>query len=336
MSGGEMRINPETNLAEGSFAIGTFMRDGRSFPAIVLPDGQVIEVGDRFHDTHAIFDEWERSFDILADAAARPAAARHHLKELRALPPLKRPNVLCGGANYKTHVIEMMSTGSAFKATRRPGETDEAFWARNTEIVEKRAREGKPFVFTSLHSSLTGANDDIIIPPVGVEHDWELELTLVVGKARRHVPPERAAECIAGYLIVNDIGTFDVGRRDDVPFFPDWIGKSQPSFKVAGPFIVPKPFFDAIPDVRIHLAVNGKVKQDWPVDDMIFPPEAILSYASSRVNLMPGDLLLTGSPPGNATYHGEGFLKDGDLVESEITGLGRQVNRCVDEVVVPA
>ena len=71
--------------------------------------------------------------------------------------------------------------------------------------------------------------------------------------------------------------------------------------------------------------------QDWPTNDMIFSPQEILSYATERIRLLPGDLLITGSPPGNAGSHGGAWLQDGDIVESELTGLGRQRNRVVNE-----
>ena len=75
----------------------------------------------------------------------------------------------------------------------------------------------------------------------------------------------------------------------------------------------------------------AQVMQDWPSDDMIFSPAQILAYASERVNLTPGDIVLTGSPPGNGMHHGGRFLRDGDVIESSISGLGRQRNRCVQE-----
>lgn len=83
--------------------------------------------------------------------------------------------------------------------------------------------------------------------------------------------------------------------------------------------------------IRITLKLNGTVMQDWPVTDMIFKPEQILSYASERIRLVPGDLLSTGSPPGNGAFHGNRWLEPGDVIESELTYLGRQRNRVVPE-----
>ena len=93
---------------------------------------------------------------------------------------------------------------------------------------------------------------------------------------------------------------------------------------------MPKEFVDRS-KVQIKLTLSGKTMQDWPISDMIFPPEKILSYASERIRLTPGDLLITGSPPGNGASHGNRWMRPGDVVESEITYLGRQVNNVVAE-----
>jgi 2-keto-4-pentenoate hydratase/2-oxohepta-3-ene-1,7-dioic acid hydratase in catechol pathway len=323
-------IDPATGLAQGSFGIGTFSAGTNPFPALVRPDGDVLDLSRLYADTHAVFDDWERAFDRLHDLAANGASAGLRFESLRALPPLAHPNLLCAGANYRQHVAEMMTYNRFNQHNRRPDETDGDFFRRNLEIIETRARDGMPFFFTGLHSSLAGAHSDIVLPRVGEQHDWELELAIVIGKATRYASPDEAQSFVAGYCIVNDLGSVDTFRRPDLHWGYDWVGKHQPGFKPAGPFIVPAPFVRLNDAVRIRLSVNGAVKQDWPVTDMIFTPGQILSYASERVRLMPGDMLLTGSPPGNGASHGQ-FLKSDDLVEGEITGLGRQRNRCVAE-----
>ena len=113
---------------------------------------------------------------------------------------------------------------------------------------------------------------------------------------------------IAGYTVINDLGTVDIFRRTDVPWGYDWIGKHQPTFKPCGPFIVPAQFLDIDDTVRIALLVNGEVMQDWPVNDWVYSPAQYVTYASERVRLLPGD-----------------------IIDAEITYLGRQRNRCVAE-----
>lgn len=325
-----MTFDPATGLPGGSFGIGTFGSANSVFPGVVIPDGTVLDVSDRWRNTHAIFDDWERSFDALVDIAAKREGPQAEFGALHVHPCVSHPNMLFAGSNYRQHVAEMMTHNKFNQNARKGGESDEDFFQRNLAEVDRRAREGMPFFWTGLHSALAGANDDIPLPLIGEHPDWELELGVIVGKTGRYVKPEDAHDLIAGYVMVNDLGTVDEFRRTDVRFMFDWLSKSQPNFKPLGPFIVPKQFVE-FSQMRIKLKLNGDVMQDWPVTDMIFKPEQILSYASERIRLVPGDLLSTGSPPGNGAFHGNRWMRPGDLVESEITFLGRQRNKVVAE-----
>lgn len=322
--------DPATGLRVGTFAVGTFSAAGRSFPALVHPDGAVVDVSDRFGDLHEVFDDWETNFAVLGDVAATTGAATLHVDDLRPLPPLSHPNLLMSGANYATHVAQMLTMNEFNQHNRLPGESDEDFFARNLAMMEQRAAEGTPFFWAGLHSALVGAHDDVVLPALGDQPDWELELGVVIGRGGRFVTTSEAERMIGGYTVVNDLGTVDIFRRTDIPWGYDWIGKHQPTFKPAGPFIVPAQFVEIDDAVRIQLSVNGEVMQDWPVNDFIFDPAQVITYASERVNLVPGDIVCMGSPPGNGAHHGR-FLSDGDVIDAEITGLGRQRNRCVAE-----
>ena len=325
------QFNPATGLASGSFGIGTYSAaGGRPFPGLVLPDGTVLDLSGKWYDTHAIFDDWDRAFDALIDIAARREGPSYEFAALHAYPCVSHPNMLFAGSNYRQHVAEMMTHNKFNQHSRLAGESDEDFFRRNLLEVDRRAREGMPFFWTSLHSALCGANDDVPLPLIGDHPDWEMELGVIVGKTGRYVKPEEANDLIAGYVAINDIGTVDEFRRTDVRFQFDWISKHQPNFKVLGPFIVPKQFVK-FEDLRIELKVSGQVMQDWPVTDMIFTPEQILSYASERIRLTPGDLLATGSPPGNGAFHGNRWLRPGDVMEGSVTGLGHQRNLIVPE-----
>jgi 2,4-diketo-3-deoxy-L-fuconate hydrolase len=324
-------FHPATGLAIGSFGIGTFRgKNTGAFPGLVLPDGGVLNLSDTWPDTHAIFDDWDRSFDTLVDLAEKDNGSDIRFEDLIPLPCVSHPNMLFAGSNYRQHVAEMMTHNKFNQHMRKPGESDESFFQRNLEEVDRRAREGMPFFWTGLHSSLAGANDDITLPLIGEHPDWELELGVIVGKSERYLKPEEAGALIAGYVMINDLGTVDEARRSDVRFEFDWISKHQPNFKLLGPFIVPKQFVE-FEKINIELRLNDQVMQDWPVTDMIFPPEQMLSYASERIRLMPGDLLSTGSPPGNGASHGNRWLRPGDVVTSELTYLGRQKNNVVAE-----
>ena len=322
-------FDPATGLPAGSFGIGTYRADGRAFPGVVRPDGGVIDVSGDYADTHAILDDWDRAFDRLEAIARTAPDGGLRFDRLTALPPLAHPNMLCAGANYRQHVAEMMTHNRFNQHNRLEGESDADFFRRNLAEVDRRKAEGMPFFWTGLHSSLVGATADLVKPLIGEQLDWELEFGVVIARGERYLRPDEAGRLIAGYVMVNDIGTVDEFRRSDVRWGFDWVSKHQPSFKPAGPFIVPRQFVDR-DAVRIRLSVNGAVKQDWPISDMLFSVEEILSYASERVKLLPGDLLITGSPPGNGAMHGQ-FLEPGDVIDSEITGLGRQRNVVVAE-----
>ena len=324
-------IDTATGLVKGSFGIGMYAASGRRFPGLVRPDGSLTDLSGRFADTHAIFEDWDRAFDMLVDVAEHESG-EFSLDNVLCLPVLSHPNMLCAGSNYRQHVAEMMTFNKFNQDKRLPDESDESFFQRNLEDVDKRAREGMPFFWTGLHSSLAGANDDLPKPLVGEHLDWELEFAVVIAGTGRYLKPSETDRLIAGYVMVNDIGTVDEFRRVDVRWGHDWVSKHQPNFKPCGPFIVPAQFVDRS-KVQIKLRVNGETMQDWPISDMIFSPEQILSYASERIRLTPGDLLLTGSPPGNGAMHGNRWLVAGDVMNSEITYLGRQRNLVVAEDV---
>jgi len=319
-----------TGLAHGSFGIATFRKPGSSdFPALVLPDATVFDLSSWYRDTHAILEDWDRALQRLNDLAASRSLPELRYESLVPRPVLAHPNVLGAGANYRQHVAEMMTYNKFNQHNRKAGESDADFFARNLAEIDRRAREGMPFFWIGLHSALVGANDNIELPLIGQQPDWELEFGVVVARTARYRRPTETGALIAGYVMVNDLGTVDEFRRADVKWGHDWVSKSQPTFKPFGPFLVPKEFVDRS-QVRIHLAVNGRTMQDWPITDMIFSPEQILSYATERIRLLPGDLLFTGSPPGNGAMRGQ-FLKPGDIIESSITYLGRQKNLVVAE-----
>lgn len=329
------KFDPVTGLREGSFGFGVFEKDGRKFPGLVQYGGGIKSLSGMYHDTHELLEDWERAFDKLVDLDAQGHASDAHFSEIRPLSPVQHPNIHGGGSNFKKHVTEMLTYGPYSKRKAQPGETEQQAWDRNAAFVELRAKHGYPIIWTGMHSSLCGAHDDIILPLVGKNHDWEMELGVVIGKSRRYANLEEAAEMIAGYVAINDLCSLDQFARPDMPWGFDFYVKNQPTFKVCGPFIVPAVFVNPTRgDIQIKLEVNGDPKQDWPVSDQIFNCEKMVAYASERTNLMAGDLILTGSPPGNGSLKGD-FLKDGDLVTASLTGLGRQRNRCVQEILEP-
>lgn len=325
-------IDETTGLAVGTFGLAKLSDGKRAFHALVRPNGEVIDISGRFVTSQEIYGDWEQNFEELSRLNAAQGASDLHLAGFTILPPTDYPQILGAGSNYRRHAAEMYTYNEGnYQKSRKPGESDEEFYARNLEFVEKKRAAGMPFIWLSTHGSQIGANRDIALPPIGVQHDWEAELGVVIaGGAPRFMTPSEAGRYIAGYTIANDMHTCELFNRNDIKWNADWIAKQQPGFKPIGPFVVPRQFFENLDDVIIKLAVNGEVKQDWPVSDMIFSSEEYVAYASERLNLLPGDVLMTGSPPGNGAVHGQ-FLKAGDTVDIAISYLGRQHNTVVDE-----
>jgi 2-keto-4-pentenoate hydratase/2-oxohepta-3-ene-1,7-dioic acid hydratase in catechol pathway len=253
--------------------------------------------------------------------------------------PVAPRQILQCGANYRSHVVGIVM------AERR---ADESMTGHNSDVPEdevrawaeammdERARTGSPYVFTGLPSALCGPHDEIVLPDRGSNHDWELELAAVIGKPARGLTRQNALDHVAGYTICNDITTRSlVYRRDLKAIGTDWFAaKNAPTFLPTGPFLVPAAVAGDPASLRITLRHNGITRQDESCGDMLFDLPAILAYITSVTELSPGDLVLTGSPAGNGAHWGV-YLAEGDLVEGEITGLGRQRNRCVRKHSAP-
>jgi 2,4-diketo-3-deoxy-L-fuconate hydrolase len=325
-------IDKATGLAEGTFGLCKLSDGSKAFHAIIRPSGEVRDISSAYRISQEIYADWPRTFDILNDLNATENLQGRDVADYRILPPTDYPQVFGAGSNYRQHAAEMYTFNQGnYQKERLEGESDQEFYKRNLEFVEKRRAKGLPFIWLATHGSIIGANDDIRLPQIGTQHDWEAELCLVLaGNSPRYMAPEEAGKYIAGYTIANDMHTCDLFSRSDLKWNADWIAKQQPSFKPVGPYVVPKQFFPNLDDVKINLAVNGVTKQDWPVSDMIFSSEDYVAYASERLAILPGDLLMTGSPPGNGAFHKQ-FLKDGDLVEISITYLGAQQSHVKNE-----
>ncbi|WP_181796488.1 fumarylacetoacetate hydrolase family protein, partial [Streptomyces sp. WELS2] len=232
------------------------------------------------------------------------------------------------GANYRQHVIDL------HVAHRAPGDErpESERRAEAAEIMDRRAAEDLPYVFIGLPGAITGPYDDVVLPAWAEQPDWELELAVVIGEPAHRVPVEDAARYIAGYTIANDLtDRATVFRRDMPQIGTDWLrSKNAPGFTPLGPWIVPAESIADPGDLRVTLRLNGETMQDESTRDMIFTVARMVSYASQIARLLPGDLVLTGSPAGNGMHWGR-LLRDGDVMEGTVTGLGAQRTRCVAE-----
>jgi 2-keto-4-pentenoate hydratase/2-oxohepta-3-ene-1,7-dioic acid hydratase in catechol pathway len=199
-------------------------------------------------------------------------------------------------------------------------------------VMDRRAAEDLPYVFIGLPGAITGPYDDVTLPAWAEKPDWELELAAVIAKPAHRVSVEEALEYVAGYTIANDLtDRATVFRRDMKAIGTDWLrSKNAPGFTPLGPWLVPAESITDPGDLRVTLKLNGETMQDESTKDMLFGVARLVSYASQAAQLLPGDLVLTGSPAGNGIHWGR-LLRDGDVMEGSITGLGVQRTRCVAE-----
>jgi 2,4-didehydro-3-deoxy-L-rhamnonate hydrolase len=180
----------------------------------------------------------------------------------------------------------------------------------------------EPVVFTKAITSLAGPDDDVILPEGSVQGDWEVELGAIIGSVARQVSVERALDHVAGYVLAND-----VSERDwQIKRGGQWgKGKSFDGFGPVGPWLVTT---DEVPDpqaIELELAVNGETRQRSSTADMIFGVAEVVSYLSRFMTLLPGDVVITGTPEGvGLGMKPPTFLKRGDVMTLSGGPLGTQ------------
>lgn len=180
----------------------------------------------------------------------------------------------------------------------------------------------EPVVFTKAITSIAGPNDEVTLPEGSVEGDWEVELGFVVGRTASLVAPADALSHVAGYLLANDVSEREWQAKRNGQWGK---GKSFPGFGPLGPWLVTA---DEIPDpqdIPLELKVNGRVVQSSNTADQIFPVAEVLSYLSQFMTLLPGDVVITGTPAGvGLGMKPPQFLQRGDVMELSAGPLGTQ------------
>lgn len=311
------------------FVLGTFAEGTREFPGLVVGDRvmDLSPVPDVPETVLAIVERWAELLPRLTELAGGAELPDHALAELSVRAPLQPRQIVQAGANYRTHVIDLAVKHAELGA----GRTEEQVRAETAAMMDRRAAEGTPYLFLGLPSAVAGPYDDVVLPAGSEQHDWELELAVVIGRRAFRVGRDEALEHVAGYTIVNDLTTRDLVFRRDMPEIgTDWLrAKNAPGFLPTGPWLVPAAGVDPA-GLRVTLNLNDRTMQDESTADMIFDVAALVSAASRTFPLLPGDLVLTGSPAGNGMHHGR-LLRPGDVMEGTITGLGTQRTRCVAE-----
>ena len=185
----------------------------------------------------------------------------------------------------------------------------------------------EPIIFMKATSAICGANDNVIIPRNSVKTDWEVELGVVIGKPAKYVSEKDAFDRVAGYCVINDVSerAFQAERQGQ------WTkGKSCDNFGPIGPYLVTKDEVEDPQNLKMWLEVNGKRCQNGSTSTMVYGVEYLVSYLSQFMTLHPGDIISTGTPPGvGLGMNPQQFLKEGDIIELEIEGLGKQRQICV-------
>jgi 2-keto-4-pentenoate hydratase/2-oxohepta-3-ene-1,7-dioic acid hydratase in catechol pathway len=179
-------------------------------------------------------------------------------------------------------------------------------------------------VFTKFPSSICGPTDDVIMR--SDECDYEGELLVVIGKDGKDIPNEEAWSYVLGLSIGQDFSDRGIQYKDQPAQFN--LGKSFDTFGPTGPYLVSTDSFTDPNDLQIVTTVNGEVRQNDRTSNMIFDIPTLISYISSITSLAAGDIIFSGTPEGVGFRNGS-FLKDGDIVETTIEGIGTMRNRCV-------
>ena len=220
----------------------------------------------------------------------------------RLLTPVPIPEkVICIGLNYRDHAIE---TGAEIPT--------------------------EPVVFNKFTSALVGHGDDIVLPKVSVEVDYEAELVVVIGRAGKHIAAADAMRYVLGYTCGHDVSARDwqKGRPGG-----QWLlGKTFDTFAPVGPCLVSASELTDPSDLRVRMILGDDVVQDSTTAQLIFDIPQLIEHLSKFVTLRPGDLIFTGTPPGvGAAKSPPRYLKPGDICRVQIDGIGTLVNPCTAE-----
>ena len=221
------------------------------------------------------------------------------MKESTNRPLITNPkNIICIGLNYADHIAETSLTTHDF-----------------------------PEIFMKTSNALASNHDTITIEDESLHYDYEGELVIIIGKSGKNIPREKAMDHILGYTVGNDVSARTLQFRGS-----QWIlGKSLDNFAPIGPSIIPPHTFD-FESATITTTVNGEVRQQAKLQQMIFKPDAIIEFVSQYITLQEGDIIFTGTPSGVVLGKNESkypWLKPGDTVSISISGIGTLENKFV-------
>lgn len=275
----------------------TYSLDGGAPAAGIVLDGNVVNLqGIGYADVISFLRDGDAAIEKAKSLFADAGAPKLEAVKLHA--PVPKPDkFICIGLNYKDHAIES-----------------------GMDIPEL------PTVFTKYPNAVCGHGDDVVLPSVSKQVDYEAEFAFVIGKTCKNVPAKDWKDVIFGYTIVHD-----VSARDYQLATSQWtIGKTFDTFGPMGPTLVSKDEIEDPHNLRISLDLNGKTLQDSNTSQFVFDIPYLVNYLSTVMTLEPGDVISTGTPPGVGFARKPPiFMKPGDEAVVKIEGLGELRNRCV-------
>ena len=277
--------------------IARFGKFGSERPAVMINDAQAVYVDHLIKDWNR--DELEAGGYEKVKAADLSSQTPFDIAGIRVGSPVARPTkLICIGLNYAKHAAESGMTPPP-----------------------------EPVVFMKAPDCLIGPNDEIAIPPNSNATDYEVELAIVIGKRALYLKSEaEARDYILGYSMSQDVSE----RHWQIERAGQWVkGKSFPTFNPMGPQIVTADEFSP-DDVRVYCTVDGEKRQDSRTSDLIFGISHIVWYLSQFMELMPGDVINTGTPEGvGMGFKPTKYLKAGQVVVTGIEGIGEMTSRTV-------
>ncbi len=258
-------------------------------------------IDNKIYDISKLVPEIDGSFLSEGNAVTdfNPAELKEVDTAVRLGCPVANPSkIVCIGLNYSDHAAET-----------------------NAQIP------AEPIIFMKATTSITGPNDDVMLPRDSVKSDWEVELAIVIGRRASYVEEDEAMEYVAGYCLHNDVserefqlergGTWDKGKGCD-------------TFAPLGPWLVTKDEIEDVHNLRLWLKLNGETMQDGSTQNLIFNVPYLVSYVSRFMTLLPGDIISTGTPAGvGLGMNPQVYLKAGDVMECGIDGLGTSKQKVV-------
>jgi len=272
---------------------------GHERPAVLLDDGTRVDCSGFGLDWGGWFFESDGLPRLLAWLDQhRQRAPRIALTERIGSPIARPPKILGIGLNYSDHAAEM-----------------------GVEIPKE------PVLFQKSSSSITGPNDDLVVPRGATKLDWEVEVAVVIGRTARDVAREHALEHVFGYALACDYSERAWQKERGGQFTK---GKSLDGAFPLGPYLATRDEIADVQSIPLRLDVNGDRRQDGSTRDMVFSVAEVVSYVSQFMTLLPGDVITTGTPAGVGLGRKPSqFLQAGDVVDLSADGLGAQRQRIV-------